>query len=176
MAEQEPEINTVELEKAINLVITGAHKDQKLTLYSPLAAKLLIVAEESYPQFGKCTVAGHLIENVLQNASNKYYMKLWALISEKIEETSRYAPDIDERIKKVQIGAEHLDKITDVEAKLADTPSQKYITIHSPRLVAFMRYLEATQPKFKKGSLAAQLLENEVLVHLVDPEALEIAI
>lgn len=165
------EIDEKVLAEVIKTVKEGTHVDQKLTMYTPFAAKVLIAVEETVPQAGKCTVAGHLLENVF----SQFEKDLWDRVAKEIPETSRYgSPDIAKVVKETTVGPDMEGKLKEVEVKMKDKPSMNYITIHSPRVVAVLKYLAATVPKFKKGSYAAQMLENEVTVHLGDEAHLEV--
>lgn len=169
---QKPKINEEIMKEVIDSVLNGTHLDQKITIYSPMAAKILVTAEESFPQAGKCTVAGYLIENMFQYFRYGY---VWDRVAKDVPETSRYgAEDIAQVIKSIEIGLEHEELLKSVEEKIKNKEISPYITVHSPRLVASLKYLERTVPKFKKGSYAAGILEDQAIVNLGDPMNLEI--
>lgn len=171
-AEVPTEINEEIMKEVINSVLNGTHIDQKVTVYSLLAAKILIAAEESYPQAGKCSIAGYLLERGFPHT--RYYA-IWERVVQDIPETNRYgADDLEALVERIQIGEESIELLKSVEARLKNKEQSPYITVHSPRLVASLKYLEKTVPKFKKGSFAADLLENEALVNLGDPMNLDV--
>lgn len=169
---KEIEIDEEIIQEVIKSVNEGTHVDQKVTLYSPFATKLLVAIEETVPQAGKCTVAGWLLENAFPKTR---YEKIWNRVAKDIPETTRYrSDDIGKRIHKHPLGPDKEQLLKDIEKRIKEKEVSPYITVHSPRLVASMKYLEQTVPKFKKGSVAAKLLENEAIVHLGDPNNLDI--
>lgn len=169
---QKSKINEELMEEIIDSVLNGTHVDQKITIYSPMAAKILVTAEESFPQAGKCSVAGYLIENMSQYTRYGY---VWDRVAKDIPQTSRYgAEDISQVIKSIQIGPEHEELLKSVEEKIKNKEISPYITIHSPRLVASLKYLERILPEFKKESYAAGILEDPAIVNLGDPMNLDI--
>lgn len=132
-------------------------KKPKITVYSPIIASIMRYKEITIPRFKLSPAAETRLERVLKRENSE----LWRSIEEKIQWSKR---------KESQSLNEAVGVVDPETLSQAIEEGKRYpkVSIYSPIITAFMRYLEITTPRFKLSPAVEGRLEK--VLKREDPE------
>jgi uncharacterized surface protein with fasciclin (FAS1) repeats len=134
---------------SLELAIKEGMKYPKITVYSPLIASFMRYKEITIPRFKLSPEAEGRLEKVLKRENPE----LWKAAEEGVQWNKKKEP----QRPKDDANAVNL---AFVEQSIEEGMKYPKVTIYSPLIAAFMRYLEITIPRFKLSPAVEGRLEK----------------
>jgi uncharacterized surface protein with fasciclin (FAS1) repeats len=142
------EIQSID-EAALSQAIKEGLKNSNITVYSPLIASFMRYKEITIPRFRLSPEAEGRLEKILKRENSD----LWKAVEEGVQWHKRKeSKTLKEEIHPVDASI--------VELSIEEGMKYSKVTIYSPIIAGFMRYMELTIPRFKISPAIESRLEK----------------
>jgi succinate dehydrogenase flavin-adding protein (antitoxin of CptAB toxin-antitoxin module) len=158
VAIQRPKDETQSIDMAaLGQAIDEGMKNPKITVYSPIIASFMRYKEITIPRFKLSPEAEGRLEKILKREDSD----LWKAIEEGVQWSKKKE---SQRLKEEV----HSIDTSVVEQSIVEGMKYPKVTIYSPIIAGFLRYMELTTPRFKLSPAVESRLDK--VLKREDPE------